>query len=506
MSESIYRSRRRWLTWVVGLFVLLAVACGSDRSSVSGSANASSVDMVELSMAMDAAATEFASDSAESVVVTEAASASASNSSAADTKAVSDASEADAIAAAAEAESAAEAMSDAIDDAAEADPVAVDVAGASTYGRDVIYRAAIRVQAPDVAAAAREATAAVQNLGGIVFGQWFSSTPEHAEIVFKVPPDQFTAAMDRLAALGDLIDQQITAEDVTERIVDFESRILTSEGSVRRLRTFLEEATNIQNITRVEQELLNRETDLETLRGQLRTLKTAVGLATITLTIEPIPEPVVVVPASHMVVTAWAAADDDPCLGDQHLTVGVDATVRFCVEIENIGEVALTDVQIRSDALRIRPTDAARFIIAEGTFARVPPGGLVVATTDAQIEDGRLAGRVATRGVGVQFDVSATPVDDDGTAFDPLSTSVGVSVVATDDTPWTFNDAFTAGYDALSNVGWVLLLAAGILLPWSPLLVVVAALVWWRLRRRRRRHRAADAAQPVPDADTSDDA
>ena len=366
---------------------------------------------------------------------------------------------------------------------ADGDAGAVDVAAASTYGRDVIYRAAMRVQAPDVFTAAREAVAAVQTLGGLVFGQSFSSTPEYAEIVFKVPPDQFAAAMDRLAALGDVVDQQVTAEDVTERIVDFESRIHASEVSVARLLTFLEEASNMANVTRVEQELLKRETDLETLRGQLRTLQDAVGLATITLTIYPTP---VTAPVAHMVVTAWAAANNDPCLGDQHLTVGVDTTVRFCVEIENVGDVALTDVQIRSDALRIRPTDAARFIIAEGTFARVPPGGLVVATADAQIADGRLAGRVATRGVVVQFDVTATPEADDGTALDPLSTSVAVDVTATDDTPPTFRDALDAGVAALVVVGWVLMLAAGVLLPWAPLLVVGLVVVWWIRRRRRR--------------------
>ena len=112
---------------------------------------------------------------------------------------------------------------------------------------------------------------------------------------------------------GQLVDQQISADDVTDRIVNFESRIITAEASVLRLRKFLEEATNIDNVALLERELLNRETDLETLRGQLRTLQDQVSLATITLTINQLPEPPIVLPDTELFVAAWvSSADDDP--------------------------------------------------------------------------------------------------------------------------------------------------------------------------------------------------
>ncbi len=88
-------------------------------------------------------------------------------------------------------------------------------------GRDIIYRATIEVQADDVAAANREAVAIVQGLGGIVFSQATRTEPRpRTEITFKVLPADFSTALERLAGVGKLIDQEITSDDVTEIIVD----------------------------------------------------------------------------------------------------------------------------------------------------------------------------------------------------------------------------------------------------------------------------------------------
>ena len=59
-------------------------------------------------------------------------------------------------------------------------------------------------------------------------------------------------------------------------------------------------------------------------------------------------------------------------LRGQDITVDPDATVHFCLEIENIGEVPLTDLRIRSETLRIRsesPTPNVRtFVPVQGNL------------------------------------------------------------------------------------------------------------------------------------------
>ena len=231
-------------------------------------------------------------------------------------------------------------------------------------GRDIIYTAEIAVQADDVTAASREAVAIVQGLGGIVFSQTTRTEPlPRAAITFKVLPDNFSTALERLAGVGKLVDQSISSDDVTETIVDLRSRIITAEASVERLRNFLQQATDLEDVAELERELLDRETTLEQLRGQLRTLQTQVDLATITLTITQSPT---VLPDTGIWVTAWVSEDaDDPCLGVQNITVEPDAKVYLCLEVENTGTSALTDVEVSTRNLRL---NLDNFQTIQGSF------------------------------------------------------------------------------------------------------------------------------------------
>lgn len=353
-------------------------------------------------------------------------------------------------------------------------------------GRDIIYRAVVTVEADDVAAATREAVAIVQGLGGIVFGQQTATEPRpRATLTFKVLPADFPTALDRLAGVGELVDQRVSTDDVTERIVDLESRIITADASVDRLRKFLQEAANLENVARLERELLERETTLETLRGQLRTLRGQVDLATITLTIRQAPE---TRPDTGILVTAWVTADDgDPCLGDQDITVETDDTLRFCLEVENRGEAALTDVRIRSEALR-RRVDS--FVAVEGGLDRIESGEILVAVLEEPVIDGRLAGRVATRGLNVTIGAEATPVGADGAGLpevsDDSSLHVNVNVVEPESPSPGFADAVGSGLSVLAAIGSVAVVVAGGLLPFLPFIAAIAAVVWW-LRRRSNR-------------------
>ena len=310
-----------------------------------------------------------------------------------------------------------------------------------------------------MAAATREAAAIVQGLGGIVFGQQTRTTPQpRSETIFKVLPEDFSLALERLAGVGELVDQQISADDVTERVVNFESRIATAEASVLRLRKFLEEAANIDNVALIERELMNRETDLETLRGQLRTLQDQVNLATITLTIYQLPDPLAVIPETGMTVEAWVSTGgEDPCLGVWNIDVERDATVHFCLQIENTGEVALSGMRVRSEALRLR-SDAPSpntnsFALVQGSFERLEPGQLLIATLSEDVVNGRLAGRTARR-LEVSFDVTVTPVDSGGAELDDIYGTYPVSVsVAEEDMLFSFPAAVRAGFGALVFAG-----------------------------------------------------
>ena len=347
-------------------------------------------------------------------------------------------------------------------------------------GRDIVYRATITVEADDVAAAAREAVAVVQGLGGIVFAQTTQTEPlPRAEITFKVLPADFATALERLAGVGELADQTVSADDVTERIVDLESRIITAEASVLRLRGFLENAVRLEDVARLEQELLDRETTLETLKGQLRTLRGQVELATITLTIDHLPESV---PLSGLHVKAWVSDDAvDACLGDRHIAVDPDDMVHFCVEVENVGESVLTDVEIGAENVRLRVDS---FRVLQGRFTRIEPGELLVASLSEAVEEGRLAGRAVARGLEVSLTAEAVPVGAEGIALPPVSGGATVRVEELEDRSLpSFVDSVVNSARFAASVVRVALIVLGVLVPFLPVVAGIVALVWWRRRR-----------------------
>lgn len=370
-------------------------------------------------------------------------------------------------------------------------------------GRDVIYRGAISVRAPDVEAAAREAVSIVQGSGGFVFGQQASSSPEpQSHLTFKVMPADFMPVLESLSGVGELVNKQITADDVTERIVDFRSRIATAEASVLRLRDLLQEAPDLENVALIERELVQRETDLETLRGRLRTLTDLVSLATIEMTILQFREPV---PETGIDAHAWVSdSDEDPCLGEEVLEVSPDDEAYFCVQVENTGEVALTDVEVSSEALRLRSqdrrTDQRSLHLVAGSFDRIEPGALLSAVLHETIRDGRIAGRVATRGgIEVRFEVSGTPVPGDGLPLDTVTNdAITFVVVDEEEGPPSFIDSVRTGYRGLVRALGYIVAIVGLLLPFIPALVVVGALYWWIRRwmggRRSDRSIPADSS------------
>ena len=365
-------------------------------------------------------------------------------------------------------------------------------------GREIVYRASIGVQADDVTAASNEAVAIVQGLGGIVFSQTTRTEPEPwAEIVFKVLPADFSPALERLAGVGRLVDQSISADDVTERVVDLESRISTAETSVGRLRRLLEEAVDLEDVAAIERQLLDRETTLEVLRGQLRTLRDQVDLATITLTITQSPT---VLPDTGIMAVAWVSDDaDDPCLGTSHFNADPDSTLYFCLEVENTGASALTDVTVRSREVRL---DVGSFELVQGGFDRIEPGELLVAVLAEPVEDGRLAGRVATRGLEINLEVEAVPVDSSGELLQEVSASAWVYVdVDPDESLPGFRDSISDGAGFLRSLVGVALVVIGVLIPFLPFVAVVIALIWWRRRRRgpaQPKRKKAKAKPPTP--------
>jgi hypothetical protein len=357
-------------------------------------------------------------------------------------------------------------------------------------GRDIIFTADMTVAVDDVAAAGAEATQRIQNLGGFLFGQRTTASPEPRSIlVFKVFPEDFQEALDRLGSIGELRSQNVSADDVTERVVDIRSRITTAEASVERLRGFLEGATDIETIADLENQLLQRETQLETLRGQLRTLEDAVSLATITLTITEN----AVRPAVRVDVTAYSGVDDKglSCPGSSSLAVDQGTEVTVCFEIVNVGDTDLTGFTLRDPVIDVNTED---LIPVFGDLEQtLEPGESIVMAAHI----------TADRSWRTQTNVTALPVDEDGTVREGRSVAntatISISAVDPGGVPG-FAEGLERSFELLVLLVQLLVYLVAAFLPffWIPLGI------WWLLRRRATRveptvQEAFDAEVPEPE-------
>ncbi len=117
-----------------------------------------------------------------------------------------------------------------------------------------------------------------------------------ATLTLHIPSDRFDQALDALSGLGEVISREQTAEDVTEEVVDLDSRITTQRASVARVRALLAKATTVDEIVRIEQEVTTREAELESLQQRSQALIGQVAMSTVTIRIgktatAPAPEP-----------------------------------------------------------------------------------------------------------------------------------------------------------------------------------------------------------------------
>ncbi|MBK3570317.1 DUF4349 domain-containing protein [Streptomyces sp. MBT62] len=167
----------------------------------------------------------------------------------------------------------------------------------------IIRTASLSVRVKDVPKALDEARTTTENAGGFVGNETTTRDGqghERTRVVLRVPTDKYDEVLADLEGAGKLLDRTAKAQDVTDQVVDVESRITSQRASVARVRELMDRATKLSDVVELEGELSTRESDLEALLAQQASLKDRTSLATITLSLSQTP------------VAKAAAKDDSP--------------------------------------------------------------------------------------------------------------------------------------------------------------------------------------------------
>ena len=80
-----------------------------------------------------------------------------------------------------------------------------------------------------------------------------------------MPVDRYDTVLDDLEGAGKVLERRAKAQDVTDQVVDVDSRINSQRASVARVRELMDKATKLSDVVTLEGELSTREADLESL-------------------------------------------------------------------------------------------------------------------------------------------------------------------------------------------------------------------------------------------------
>ncbi|MFJ3623540.1 DUF4349 domain-containing protein [Streptomyces iakyrus] len=166
----------------------------------------------------------------------------------------------------------------------------------------IIRTASLTVQVKDVPKALEQARTGTENAGGYVGNETTTRDAEGHErtrVVLRVPVEKYDEVLAELEGTGKLLDRSAKAEDVTDQVVDVQSRITSQRASVARIRELMDRAGKLSDVVTLEGELSTRQADLEALLARQESLKDRTSLATITLSLSETP-------------VKKAAKDDDP--------------------------------------------------------------------------------------------------------------------------------------------------------------------------------------------------
>lgn len=164
---------------------------------------------------------------------------------------------------------------------------------APTDARSLIRTGNVALRADDVPTARFDVGKVLAAHGGEVAEERTQADEdgdaERVQLVLRVPVDEFDSAMTDLQQVADLIDVTTRTEDVTTEVIDNDVRVALQRRSIQRISVLLDEAADLRDIVSIESELSRREADLGSLEKRQAFLADQTSMATITVSIEPVP-------------------------------------------------------------------------------------------------------------------------------------------------------------------------------------------------------------------------
>jgi hypothetical protein len=159
--------------------------------------------------------------------------------------------------------------------------------------RSIIRTGEITVEVDDVPTTTGAVRALALELDGFISSSFQGEFEDSATLTMRIPADRFDEAIRAIHDLdGEIKAEATREEDVTAVVIDLEARLENLRAAEESYRTLLEQATDIQDILAIQNQLFQVRGEIESMQAQLDYYTDQVDLATLTVTVVPVPEPV----------------------------------------------------------------------------------------------------------------------------------------------------------------------------------------------------------------------
>ncbi|HEY1956006.1 MAG TPA: DUF4349 domain-containing protein [Polyangiaceae bacterium] len=128
-----------------------------------------------------------------------------------------------------------------------------------------------------------------ESMGGHLAGR------HDGTVTVRVPSPRFHEVLEKVAALGEVTHQSVTAEDVSEEFHDAEVRLQNLNATQKRLQEFLARSANMNDMITLEHELERVSMEIDRIEGRMRFLKDHAAFSTLSVALAARPKPQAIV-------------------------------------------------------------------------------------------------------------------------------------------------------------------------------------------------------------------
>lgn len=110
----------------------------------------------------------------------------------------------------------------------------------------------------------------------------------YGNITVRVPSDRLYEAMDRIkVGVGQVLNENINGQDVTQDYIDTSSRLANLEASEQQLQTIMDSALTVEDVLAVQEQLTQVRGEIEVARGRIQYYDEASAFSAITVYLAP---------------------------------------------------------------------------------------------------------------------------------------------------------------------------------------------------------------------------